>query len=387
MIRALLAATLIASSPVAAFSQEDVKIGVVTTLSGPGGYLGQDVRDGMLLAIAEGNGTLGGVPVKLLVEDDAGKPGDGRQIAERMMSDEDVKIFTGIIFSNVAGATVPSIVDNDAIYISPNAGPSNFAGKGCNANYFVSSFQNDTLHEAAGLAANDLGYKRAFILAPNYQAGKDSLAGFRRTFKGEIIGETYTQLEQTDYSTEMARIRAAQPDVVFQFHPGGLGIAFMRQYQQAGLMGKIPMVLSEANSDLVILKTLGDASIGLMTATHWSPDLKNDANVAFVANWKKTYPGRPVTTYASQGYDNARLIGAALKAAGGDKDIGAVREGLRKADFEAVRGNFSFGPNQHPLQNWYLAEVVKDETGLSTTEIRKTLAEHMGDSYAADCQL
>ena len=261
------------------------------------------------------------------------------------------------------------------------------AGKGCDANYFVVSWQNDSLHEASGIAAEQEGFKRAFILAPNYQAGKDALAGFKRRFKGEVVGEIYTQLDQTDYSAEMAQIRAANPDVVFQFHPGGMGIAFMRQYQQAGLLGKIPMVLSEPSSDAVILKSLGDASVGIMATSHWSPDMDNAASKELVAKWKAAYPDRPLTYYGTQGYDVARLIASALKQTGGVDDIDAVREALRKADFQSVRGNFAFGPNQHPLQDWYLLDVVKGEDGNPTTRIKKKLIENYGDSYSAECKL
>jgi branched-chain amino acid transport system substrate-binding protein len=246
-----LAASLLVTS--AAIAQQPVKIGMITTLSGPGGYLGQDIRDAFKLAIEMQGGKLGGVPVELVVEDDGLKPGQGKQIAERMLKTDGIKILTGIVFSNVAGATVPDVVDAGALYVSPNAGPSNLAGKECNENYFVVSWQNDSLHESAGQNAKNLGYKKAFILAPNYQAGKDALSGFKRYFTGEIAGEVYTRLDQTDFAAEMAQIRAANPDVVFQFHPGGIGIAFLRQYQQAGLLGKVPMVVAAPSLDHVTL--------------------------------------------------------------------------------------------------------------------------------------
>lgn len=366
---------------------DPVKIGVITTLSGPGGYLGQDVRDGMKLAIDMEGGKLGGVPVELVVEDDANKPGNGRQIAERYMSDQGIRLLTGIIFSNIAGAVVPDVVDAGAIYISPNAAPSNLAGKECNENYFVVSWQNDSMHEASGLAAKEIGYKRAFVLAPNYQAGKDAIAGFKRAFGGEVAGELYTQLDQTDYSAEMAQIRAAKPDVVFQFHPGGLGIAFMRQYQQAGLLGQIPVVLSEPSSDSVILKSLGDASLGIQATGHWSPDFDNAASKELVQKWKEAYPERPLTYYATQGYDTARLIASALKQTGGVDDIDAFREAVRKADFQSVRGNFSFGPNQHPIQDWYLFDIIKGPDGLPTTKTMKKLIENYGDIHSVDCKM
>nr|WP_047572938.1 ABC transporter substrate-binding protein [Methylobacterium sp. ZNC0032] len=379
-----IAATLAAST---ALAQQPVKIGMITTLSGPGGYLGQDIRDAFNLAIDLEGGKLGGVPVELMVEDDALKPGQGKQIAEKMLKTDGIKIFTGIVFSNVAGATVPDIVDSGALYVSPNAAPSNFAGKECNANYFVVSWQNDSLHESAGQYATNLGYKKAFILAPNYQAGKDALTGFKRMFKGEIAGEVYTRLDQTDFAPEMAQIRAANPDVVFQFHPGGLGIAFLRQYQQAGLLGKTPMVLAEPSLDATTLKAVGESALGLSVTAHWNSDFDNAANKKFMEAWTKAYNRAP-TYYASQGYDAALAIASALKATGGKTDVPALRTALAKADFQSVRGAFKFGPNQHPVQDWYALKVEKGADGapvLKTTGT-KVLSNH-GDVYAKDCKL
>lgn len=368
-------------------ADEPVKIGMITTLSGPAGYLGQDIRDGFQLAIDAEGGTLGGVPVSVMVEDDALKPGNGRQIADRLLNNDGVKLFTGIVFSNVAGATVPDIVDNDAIYVSPNAAPSNFAGSECHENYFVVSWQNDSLHESAGQNATNLGYKNAFVLAPNYQAGKDAIAGFKRFFKGEIAGEVYTRLDQTDFAAEMAQIRDAGPDVVFQFHPGGLGITFLRQYQQAGLLETVPMVVAEPSMDGVILNAVGEAAVGINVSSHWNADFDNPANEAFVAAWNEAYD-RPITYYASQGYDTALAIGSALKATGGDlDDLDAFREALRKAEFASVRGDFAFGPNQHPIQDWYALKVVIGEDGKPALKTGEKILDDHSDAYAAECSL
>ncbi|WP_118135567.1 ABC transporter substrate-binding protein [Oceanicella sp. SM1341] len=370
-----------------AFAADPVKIGMITTLSGPAGYLGADIRDGFALAMKDG--TLGGVPVELMVEDDALKPGQGRQIAERFMTNEDVKLFTGIVFSNVAGATVPDIVDNGGFYVSANAAPSNMAGEECHENYFAIAWQNDSLHESGGLVANELGYENAFILAPNYQAGKDALTGFKRTFKGEIAGEIYTRLDQTDFAAEMAQIRAANPAMVYQFHPGGLGIAFMRQYQQAGLLGTIPMVVSEPSLDAVILKAVGDAALGINVGSHWNADFDNEANKTFVAAWEQAYGAdRPITTYAEQGYEVGLLYASALEATGGDiADEDAFREALRAADFASPRGNFSFGPNQHPVEDWFALEVVAGPDGTPMLQTKSKVVENYGDFYSEDCQM
>ncbi|PSJ58573.1 ABC transporter substrate-binding protein [Pseudaminobacter soli (ex Li et al. 2025)] len=381
---AFAAASLFATS---ALAQDPVKIGMITTLSGPAGYLGQDVRDGFQLAIDMEGGKLGGVPVNVLVEDDGLKPGNGRQIAEKFLNDEGVKLFTGIVFSNVAGATVPEIVDADAIFVSPNAGPSEFAGKGCNPNYFVLSWLTDTMQGSAGENATDLGYKKAFVLAPNYQAGKDAIAGFKRYFKGEIAGELYTRLDQTDFAAEMAQIKAANPDVVFQFQPGGLGIAFLRQYQQSGLLGAIPMVIAEPSMDHAILKAVGDAAEGLNVSGAWNTDLDNDTNREFVAKFQETYKRTP-TMYAAQGYDTALAIASVLKQTEGKvEDVEAFRTAMLKTEFKTTRGSFSFGKNQHPVQDWYAMQVVKGDDGQLTLKTRKKLLSAHGDPFAGDCDL
>jgi branched-chain amino acid transport system substrate-binding protein len=372
-----------------AVAQQPVKIGFITTLSGPGGYIGADARDAFNLAVEMEGGKLGGVPVQVLVEDDGLKPGQGKQIADRMLKTDGIKLFTGIIFSNVLGATAPDILDAGGIYVSPNAGPSNFAGKDCHKNYFVVSWQNDTLHESAGQNATNLGYKKAFILAPNYPAGKDALAGFKRFFKGEIVGENYTRLDQTDFAPEMAQIRNAKPDMVFHFHPGGLGITFARQYQQAGLLGTVPLVVAAPSVDVNIVKALGEAAIGTNGSSHWNTDFDNPANKKFMDAWTKKYgPDRLPTYYASQAYDTALAIAAALKATNGDlKDPEKFRQAMLKADFEAVRGKFKFGPNQHPIQDWFATRVEKAPDGKVVIKTIGKVFTDQGDFYSKDCKL
>lgn len=385
MKRLVTAVSLLAMTSLPALA-DPVKIGMITTLSGPPGYLGEQIRDGFQLAVDQESGKLGGVEVEVVVEDDGLKPGNGLQIADKFMNEEGIKLFTGIVFSNVAGAAVPEIVDNGAIYISPNAGPSGLAGAACNKNYFVVSWQNDALHEATGVAAKKLGYKTAVALAPNYQAGKDAIAGFKREFGGEVT-ELYTALDQTDFAPEMAQIRAAAPDVVFQFHPGGLGITFLKQYQQAGLLGEIPMVLSEPSLDSVILGAVGDAAIGIKGTTHWAADFDNAASKEMVAAWAVKYPDRPITTYAQQGYETARLIASAFATTGGVDDMDALQAALKEAKFDSTRGSFAFGTNQHPVQDWFLTEIVEDANGKPAIKTVEKLREAAGDIYAADCKM
>ncbi|MEE8287525.1 MAG: ABC transporter substrate-binding protein [Gammaproteobacteria bacterium] len=371
----------------AAVAADPVKIGMITTLSTKAGYLGEEIRDGFRLAMDSQGGKLGGVEVQLLVEDDGRKPERGKQIAERYIKRENVKIITGIVFSNVAIAVVPKVVRSDVFYISPNAGPSKLAGSGCHENYFNVAWQNDNLHEVTGKFVTSQGYDNVYMLAPNYPAGKDSLAGFKRYYKGNISGEVYTKLGQSDYAAELAALRAAKPDAVFFFLPGGMGINFLKQYSQAGLSDKVPVFGPAFSFDERLLKAVGDAAVGVHNGSQWNRDLDNAANNAFVAAFHATH-GRYPTLYASQGYDAARLIGSALKAVGGNlADADAFRAALRQARFDSVRGAFRFGPNQHPIQDLYVREVIKDADGNYTNRtVKKVFTEH-GDAYAKDCKM
>ncbi len=380
---AMLGAALASSLPVLA--QDPVRIGFITTLSTPAGYLGEDARDAFRLAMDQEGGKLGGVPVELVVEDDGLQPAKGKQIIDRMSLDG-ISLYTGVMFSNVLAAVVSGATQGDRFYISTNAAPSNLAGAQCKPNYFAASYQNDVPHEMAGVAANDLGYKKMVILAPNYQAGRDALAGFKRTFKGEVT-EIYTKLNQLDFSVELARIRSLNPDAVFQFHPGGGGINFAKQYGSSGLAKSIPMVVPVFSMDERMLAATGNVAEGVNVVSGWNPQSDNPANQAFVKAFTDKYNRAP-TMYAAQGYDTARLIGSALKATNGDiKNAEAFRRALRDARFDSVRGDFRFGSNQHAVIDWHLLKVQAGADGKLTEVPVKTIAKAQVDSYAAQCAL
>ncbi|MBB6356205.1 ABC transporter substrate-binding protein [Aminobacter aganoensis] len=356
---------------------EPVKIGVITTLSGGGAGLGVDMRDAFALAMKQS----GNKDVELVIEDDAQKPEIAVQLAEKMIQSDKVDLLTGIIWSNLAMAVVPNAVAQDIIYLSPNAGPSALAGAKCNQNYFNVAYQNDNFHEAMGQYANK-DYKKTFILAPNYPAGKDSLTGFKRYYKGELAGETYTQVGQTDYAAEIAQIRDSGADSVFFFLPGGMGISFMKQYAQSGV--NIPVMGPGFSFDQDILPAVGDAALGVKNSASWSKDLDNEANKAFVEAFQAEYKRLP-SVYAAQSWDTANLILSALgKASVKDKD--AFRAALKAADFKSVRGEFTFNTNNHPVQNIYVREVIK-EGDVLTNKIVGTAFEKHGDAYAEQCKM
>ena len=383
---AVAAAGLLAGATTVAHAADPVKIGFIATLSTPAGYIGEDERDAFNLAIKQGGGKLGGVPVQLVVEDDALKPANAKLAADRLLQ-SDVKLFTGVNFSNVLAAVVPSVVKAGGFYVSLNPGPSNFAGEKCDQNYFVASYQNDAFHTAGGVAANELGYKKVVLLAPNYQAGRDAIEGFKRTFKGQVLAEIYTKLDQSDFSVELARLRSLSPEAIYQFHPGGTGINFVKQYAAAGLNKSIPMLMPSFSMDARMIKATGDASQGTYITGIWSQDFDNPQSKAFVKAFKEAY-GRVPTDYAMQAFDTAQLIGTGLKATGGDLSKAAeFRAALRKADFTSLRGKFKMNTNQHPIQDLFLMKIEKDSAGeLAPHLVRKLIADDK-DAYAAACKM
>lgn len=360
-------------------SAEPLKIGMITTLSGGGAGLGIGVRDGFMLAIEEA----GNSDIKVVIEDDAMKPDLAVRIADKMIQSDKVDVLTGIIWSNLAMAVVPGAVNQGLFYVSPNAGPSALAGKLCHENYFNAAWQNDNLHEAMGKHASASGYRKVFALAPNYPAGTDALTGFKRFYEGELAAELYTKLGQSDYASEIAQIRASGADAVYYFLPGGMGIAFMKQYAQSGI--DIPVLAPGFALDQDVLGALGDSALGVANTAQWSPDLDNEANRAFVEAFKAKYDRIP-SIFAHQGYDAARLIlSAAAKAPVTEKN--AFRAALKEADFASTRGDFRFGSNNHPIQDVHVRKVVKTPEGeLTNQTIGLAFADHQ-DAYVSECAM
>ncbi|MBW3243949.1 ABC transporter substrate-binding protein [Epibacterium sp. DP7N7-1] len=356
----------------------DVKVGMITTLSGGGASLGIDTRDGFMLAMEEANRD----DVEVVIEDDQRKPDIAVQLADKMIQSEKVDVLTGIVWSNLAMAVVPAATAQGLFYLSTNAAPAQLAGKGCNANYFSVSYQNDNLHEGAGAYATQAGFKNTFILAPNYPAGIDSLTGFKRFYEGDLAGEVYTKLGQTDYAAEIAQIRASGADSVFFFLPGGMGISFLKQYADSGV--DLPVVGPAFSFDQGILQAVGEAAVGVKNSSTWSKDLDNEANAAFVAAFQQKYDRLP-SIYAAQGYDTANLLLSAIDKADVNDDA-AFAAALKEADFASVRGEFSFAANNHPIQNVYVREVIK-EGDVFTNKIVGTALEDHANAYVDECKM
>lgn len=374
-----IAAQIAALAAITTTAQADgVKVGMITTLSGGGAGLGIDVRDGFMLAVKQS----GNADIEVIIEDDQRKPDIAVQLADRMIQSDKVDVMTGIIWSNLAMAVVPSATAQGKFYLSPNAGPSALAGAGCNANYFNVAWQNDNLHEAAGAYVNDAGFGKTFILAPNYPAGQDALTGFKRYYKGDLSGELLTKLGQTDYASEIAQIRASGADSVFFFLPGGMGISFLKQYADSGV--ELPVVGPAFSFDQGILQAVGDAALGVKNTSQWNKDIDNAANAGFVATFQAEY-GRLPSLYASQGFDTANLLISALATAD-VADADAFRAALKAANFDSVRGKFSFASNHHPIQDIYVREVIKEGDVYTNRIIATGLSDH-ANAYVDACKM
>lgn len=376
-LKPIILATALATAATATWA-EGLKVGMITTLSGGGAGLGIDVRDGFLLAVKQS----GRDDIDVVIEDDQRKPDVAVQLSDKMIQSEKVDILTGIIWSNLAMAVVPGAVAQGKIYLSPNAGPSALAGKGCSPNYFNVAWQNDNLHEAAGAYASNAGHANSFILAPNYPAGQDALAGYKRFFKGALAGEIYTKLGQTDYAAEIAQIRASGADSVFFFLPGGMGISFLKQYADSGV--DLPVVGPAFSFDQGILQAVGDAALGVKNTSQWSKDIENATNTAFVETFQAEY-GRLPSLYASQGFDTANLMISAMEKAG-ISDMDAFRAALKEADFASTRGDFAFAANNHPIQDIYVREVIK-EGDVYTNKIIGTALEDRDNAFLDACKM
>lgn len=386
-VRAMALAAALVVSHGAASAADAVKVGLMSTLSGPGAALGIDIRDGFALAVKHAGGKLGGLPAEVVVADDQQNPDVARQTAERLLKRDKVDFMTGIVFSNLLLAVAPPVFQSNTFYISANAGPSQLAGTQCNPFYFNVAYQNDNQHEAMGKTVTDKGFKRVALLAPNYPAGKDALAGFRRFYKGEVVSETFTPLSQLDYGAEIAKIRAAKPDAVYIFLPGGLGINFIKQFVGAGLSKETTLFGPGFSGDEDVIRAVGEPMLGMFNTSQWAHDLDNAANKRFVADFQAEYKRLP-TLYAAQGYDAARLIDAAVRDTKGRlDDKKAVRKALEAAKFESIRGPFRFNTNHHPIQDYHLRVITKDAQGRITNRTIGTVFKGHADAYAASCKM
>ncbi|GEP53177.1 ABC transporter substrate-binding protein [Reyranella soli] len=371
-----------------AVAQTPIKIGFVSTFSGPQAAIGEDMRRSVELAKEHLGGKMGGVPFEIIYEDDQFKPDVGKARSEKLVQQDKVNVIAGYIWSNVLLASLKSVTDEgDTILISSNAGPSQIAGELCNKHFFSTSWNNDQTPMAMGQYLQEKGVKSLYLMAGNYAAGKDMLAGVKRTFKGEIKGEDLTKWpDQLDFSAELAKIRAAKPDGIFIFYPGAHGVQFLQQYVQAGLKGQIPLY-QVFSIDAITLPQQKELALGTLGAQEWVNDLPNDANKKYVADFKKKHGVYP-SYYGAQSYDSIMLIASAAEALKGDlSNKDKVRAEMKKANFKSLRGDFKYNTNQFPIQNFYIQEAVKDPEGMMTVKTIATAVKDGRDPYYEKCPM
>ncbi len=376
-----------------AAAAEKVKIGFVTTITTPAGVIGKDMVDAVNLAMEDIGGKMAGRDVDLIIEDDGFKPAIGKQKTDKLVKQDKVQFVTGFIWSHVLLASQKSALGAGRFLISSNAGPSQMAGKLCHKNFFSTSWQNDQTPMAMGEVLNLNNVKSLYVMAPNYAAGKNMVSGVARTFKGKIVGKDLTKWgkdAQLDFSAELAKAKASGAEGIFVFYPGKAGGAFIKQYAQAGLQGKIPLY-SVFTVDSIALPKLQKANMsgvmGSVMTQFWAPDLDTPQNKKFVSGFKKKY-GRYPSFYAAQSYDTIFLIKSAVEAVKGDlSNIDGMRAAMKTANFPSVRGKFSYGNNHFPIQNFYSRKVVKDSEGVWTTSVQEVVLKNHQDTYAKDCSM
>ena len=387
MFRKTLLAVLVAGAILPVHAAEKIKVGFLSTLSGPGAVLGTSILDGFNLALKKNGGKLGGIPVEMIVQDDQGKPDVAHGLGEKLIKKEKVDFVTGVVFQNILAAVEKDAFASETFLISPNTGPSYLAGESCNPYFFTVSWISDSYSEATGQYLTQKGYKNTYVVAPNYPGGKDVVAGFKRFYKGKIAEEAYIKMGELNFAAELAQIRAAKPDSVFFFLPGGMGINFLKQWNQSGLNGQIPLFATGWNFDQDTLTALGESTVGAQHAAHWNGDFDNQQSKQFVADFEKEYKRLP-SIYASQGYDTAMLIDAAVRDVKGKVDNKtALRQALEAANFKSVRGDFKFNKNHFPIQTYYAQMVVKDDRGRIVNKTTGPIFENHPDAYVAACKM
>jgi branched-chain amino acid transport system substrate-binding protein len=378
---------LVALGAAPAWPQQPVKIGFVSTFSGPTAVIGNDMRNSFELALDHLGRKMAGKPVEVIYEDDQQKPEVGVQKSQKLVESDKVDFVIGYIWSNVLLASLKPVVDSQTFLISANAGPSQVAGEQCSPFFFSTSWQNDQTPQAMGTYMTQKGVKTAFLIGPNYAAGKDMLTGVRTTFKGQVIAEELTKWpDQLDFSTELSKVRAARPEAVFVFYPGAAGVQFLTQYAQSGLKGQIPLYTA-FTIDAITLPLQKDLALGVPGAQEWVNDLPNDANKKFVADFRAKHKNYP-SFYGAQSYDAANFANSAVVAVNGDlskKD--AMRAEMRKANYASVRGPYKYGNNQFPIQNFYLQDVVKDAEGNFTLKTVTTIVKDSQDQFHDKCPM
>ncbi len=386
-LTALAAATFLASlAPGPAAADDTLTIGVIATLSGTGGSLGQAMVDGFKLAVNRAGGKFAGRTVNLVIEDDQMRPDVAVQLVRKMLEQDKVDLFAAFTYSNVMLAIDKPIVDSKSIVIAANAGPSELAGPGCSPYVFYTGVQTEQLPDAIGRYLTMKKVSDLYFMGPNYQASRDFNAGLKRGYKGAFKSEIYTTLNQLDYAAELTQLRLAHPGAVFAFYPGSMGVNYIKQYAQAGLKQTTPLY-TVGTVDGATLPAMGDAAVGSISAASWTPDLKYPASKTFTEAFEKAYNYIP-SQWSAYAYDASLLIQAALvKVKGDTANKPRLIEALDTARFPSVRGDVQFSSNHFLVQNLYMVSFEKDAQGRYTSVSHEDIVPNAQNAYIDACKM
>ncbi len=361
-------------------------VGLITTLSGGGAVLGEELKRGWDIGMQMVHNKIGGLDTNVIVADDQLRPDVAVGIANRMITEQKVDVVAGVVWSNILLAIYKPVLASGTVLLTSNAGPRQLAGSDCNKLFISTSWQSDQFGTATAILLNSDNIKSTYLMSPNYQAGRDILTAFSKDFKGKIAGTDLFKLGQTDFQAELSEISAQKPKSVVVFAPGSMGIAFMKQWHALGLSKTIPLYTINT-IDATTLPAMGDAAEGSMYVSIYDARSKSPANQKFVAAFKDRFHTMP-TQYEMQAYDAVMLLDKGIRAVHGNiADKAALVRAMRKVNLDSPRGQMTYNINNDPIQDWYKMGVVKGSDGTQQI-VRLGLAVHdLKDAYYKECHL
>jgi branched-chain amino acid transport system substrate-binding protein len=355
-----------------------LKIGNLTTLSGPSAALPIDVYRGFVTYVKSRGGRLGGRKIEFVSADDQQNPAVAIQQAQRLVNEEHVDLIEGIFFTNVLLGVRDTLDSLKIPTVVANAAANAITRDRRSPYIFRTSYTNYMLGAAlAAWAAAHLP-KPIVTTAANYGAGQESSSSFRAFYthnSGQLDGDTiFSQFpSQADYQPIISQIQGRKPGAVWCFPAGGTeSIKFVKAYRQFGL-GNVPLI---GNNNLTdpqsIVDALGSDGVGIRTSATWTPQVANAENKRFVAAFQKFFGGSP-SAFAELGYKAAQFLDLALRKVHGDtsnKDrLAQAMAGV--GSFVAPGGRNKMDPATHQLiVPFYLQQIVKRGSGYAESQVK-----------------
>ena len=368
---------------------QELRIGFMATQTGGAAAIGQHAVNGWKIGLEHEGWTkdgdkLGGVPTRMFYADDQLKPDVALKEIERLVTQERIHIGAGFMWTNIMLAVRTPLIDNKRIILSTVAGPSTMAGKECTPYFVSTSWTGEQTAQAGGDLLNADGVKSLYIMVPNYQGGKDIVAGVTSTYKGKVVGQSLFKMGESDFQADISKLRAEKPEAVFYFGPGAMSVAFMRQWAASGA-GKDIKLYTHFAVDSITLPVVGESALGTFHVSSWAKDSPNAVNQKFIKDYLAKFGHMP-SVFAQQAYDGPRLLAAALTKSGGKfEDPIAFMKVLRHTPYPSARGYFPYNVNGLPIVDFYKREVVRGADGKPQIVTRATVVKASKDPYWQEC--